>query len=69
MNKIEIQALALKVTKVVTFILGVAFTAYNLLSFKVDRFGYFFNDDNQLWMAFGISNLAVYYMLKNWNKL
>jgi hypothetical protein len=69
MNKIEIQALALKITKIVTFIIGIAFTSYNLFSFKVDKFGYFFNDDNQLWLAFGISSLAVYYMLRNWNKL
>ena len=69
MNKIEIQALALKIIQATTFIVGIAFTVYNLFSFKVDKFGYFFNDDNQIWLAFGISNLAIYYLTKNWNKL
>jgi hypothetical protein len=69
MDSNEIQKLALKVIKIASFLTGVAFTAYNLSSFKVDKFGYFFNDDNQIWLAFGLTNLAVYYLVKNWKNL
>jgi hypothetical protein len=69
MNKNEIQALTLKLAQVITFLVGVAFTAYNLFSFKIAKNGYYFNDDNQIWLAFGLSFLALTYIIKNWNKL
>ena len=69
MKNSEIQALALKITQVISFLIGVIFTTYNLFSFKVAKNGYYFNDDNQTWLAFGISFLAIAYIIKNWNKL
>ena len=65
----QIQALMIKMAQVVTFLLGVAFTAYNLFSIKVDKFGYYFHDDNQLWLSFGICFLSIAYIIKNWKKL
>ena len=52
MNKNEIQTLALKIAQVVTFLAGIFLTTYNLFSFKVAKNGYYFNDDNQMWLAF-----------------
>lgn len=69
MDRNEIQILALKIIQVVSFLIGIAFTTYNLVSFKVDKFGYFFNDDNQIWLAFGLTNLALYYLAKNWKNI
>lgn len=69
MNRDEIQAFAFKIIQVTTLLVGIAFTTYNLTSFKVDKFGYFFNDDNQIWLAFGLTCLALYYVIKNWKKL
>ncbi len=69
MKQNEIQDLALKLTQVITFLLGVAFTTYNLFSFKIAKNGYYFNDDNQIWLAFGISSLAAAYLIKNRKKL
>lgn len=69
MNRNEIQTLVLKLFQATTFLAGIAFTTYNLSSFKVDKFGYFFNDDNQIWLAFGLTNLALYYLIKNWKNL
>jgi len=69
MSKIEIQSLIIKFIQVITILLGVAFTAYNLFSFKIAKNGYYFNDDNQLWLAFGLSSLTIAYLIKNWNKL
>lgn len=69
MKKDEIQTLVLKLTQVVTFLVGVMFTTYNLFSFKVAKNGYYFNDDNQTWLAFGLSFLAVTYVIKNWKTL
>ena len=69
MNKNEIQALVLKTTQVVFFLIGVFLTTYNLFSFKVAKNGYYFNDDNQTWLAVGICSLAIAYVIKNRNKL
>ena len=65
----EVQTLMLKLSQIVTFLVGIAFTSYNLVSFKVDKSGYYFHDDNQLWLAFGICFLTVAYAIKNWKKL
>lgn len=69
MNKNEIQALALKITQTLAFIAGIFLTTYNLFSFKIAKNGYYFNDDNQFWLAFGISFLAIAYVIKNWTKM
>lgn len=59
----------LKVSQIIAFLIGIAFTAYNLFSFKVDKFGYYFVDDNQIWLAFGITFLAIGYFIRNWKSL
>ena len=69
MSEIQMQELIFKLSKIVTFLIGVAFTAYNLFAFKVDKSGYYFHDDNQLWLSFGVSFLAIAYVIKNWKKL
>lgn len=69
MKKNEIQTLALKLTQIITFLTGVLFTTYNLFSFKIAKNGYYFNDDNQTWLAFGVGFLAIAYVIKNWNKI
>lgn len=69
MNKNEIQTLALKITQIIAFLTGVLLTTYNLFSFKIAKNGYYFNDDNQTWLAIGVSLLALAYIIKNWNKI
>jgi len=69
MNKSEIQSLILKASQVISFLVGVFLTTYNLFSFKVAKNGYYFNDENQIWLAVGLSSLAIAYIIKNWNKL
>ena len=62
-------ALALKLTQVISFLAGVLLTTYNIFSFKVAKNGYYFNDDNQTWLAVGVASLAIAYVIKNWNKI
>lgn len=69
MNKNEIQTLALKLAQIVAFLTGVLLTTYNLFSFKIAKNGYYFNDDNQTWLAIGVSLLALAYIIKSWNKI
>lgn len=69
MNKSEIQSLTLKASQVISFLVGVFLTTYNLFSFKVAKNGYYFNDDNQTWLAIGLCSLSIAYIIKNWNKL
>ena len=69
MSNAQIQALVLKVVQVATLLTGVAFTAYNLFSFKVVKNGYYFQDQNQTWLAFGVTAIAISYVIKNWKNL
>lgn len=69
MNNTQIQALVLKLVQVIMLLTGVAFTAYNLFSFKVVKNGYYYIDDNQTWLAVGVTAIAISYVIKNWNKL
>lgn len=69
MKKNEVQILALKISQLLFFLVGIAFSVYNLFSFKVDKFGYYFSDGNQTWLAFGITLLAAGYFVRNWKKL
>jgi Mn2+/Fe2+ NRAMP family transporter len=69
MSNAQIQALALKLVQVIMLLTGVAFTAYNLFSFKVVKNGYYYIDDNQTWLAVGVTAITISYVIKNWNKL
>jgi len=63
------KTLILKISQAASLVLGVAFTSFNLISFTVVKNGYYFKDDNQYWLAFGVSLLAVNYLIKNWKKM
>jgi len=69
MSNAQIQALALKLAQVIMLLTGVAFTAYNVFSFKVVKNGYYYIDDNQTWLAFGVTAIAISYVIKNWKNL
>ncbi|MDH5426158.1 MAG: hypothetical protein OEY29_14310 [Gammaproteobacteria bacterium] len=59
----------LKSSQILAFLIGTPFTVYNLFSFKNDKFGYYFHDDNQIWLAVGITFLTIGYFIRNWKKL
>jgi len=63
------KALILKISQATTLVIGLAFTSFNLFSFTVVKSGYYFKDANQYWLAFGVSLLAINYLIKNWKKL
>lgn len=63
------KSLILKISQAVTLVAGVAFTSFNLFSFTVVKSGYYFKDPNQYWLAFGVSLLAINYLIKNWKSL
>lgn len=69
MSNAQIQALVLKLVQVISLLIGVAFTAYNVFSFKVVKNGYYYQDDNQTWLAVGVTAIAVSYVIKNWKNL
>ena len=69
MSNAQIQALALKLVQVIALLTGTAFTAYNIFSFKVVKNGYYFQDDNQTWLAVGVTLIAASYIIKNWKTL
>jgi len=63
------KSLILKISQAATLVTGLAFTSFNLISFTVVKNGYYFKDDNQYWLAFGVSLLAINYLIKNWKNL
>jgi len=63
------KSLILKIAQAASLVIGVALTGFNLISFTVVKNGYYFKDDNQYWLALGLSLLAVNYVIKNWNKM
>ncbi len=69
MSDAKMQALLLKISYVATLLLGVAFTTYNLFSFKISKGAYYFVDSNQVWLAIGVTILTVSYVIKNWKKI
>lgn len=69
MGDAKMQALLLKVSYVATLLLGVAFTTYNLFSFKISKGAYYFLDTNQSWLAVGVTTLAISYVIKNWKNI
>ena len=69
MSNAQIQALVLKLVQVIMLLIGVAFTAYNLFSFKVVKNGYYYIDDNQTWLAVGVTAITISYVIRNWKNL
>ena len=69
MSDAKMQALLLTISHVVTLLLGVAFTTYNLFSFKISKGAYYFQDTNQTWLAMGVTILTISYVIKNWKKI
>ena len=69
MSNAQIKALALKLVHIGMLLTGIALTVYNLFSFKVVKNGYYYIDDNQTWLAVGVTAIAISYVIRNWNKL
>lgn len=67
MTKEQIQII-LKALYSVLFVLGTSLITYNLFAVKVDKFGYYFKDTNQVWLAVGVGVFVAGLMVKNWNK-
>ena len=62
-------ALILKIVQVSLLLSGIAFTTFNLVSFGVIKSGIYFKDANQYWLAFGVTAIAISYVIKNWKNL
>lgn len=65
----QTQDLILKIVQIVSLLTGVALTAYNFFSFKVVKSGYYFQDDNQIWLAAGVTLITVSYIIRNWKNM
>lgn len=53
----------------VLYVLGIALTAYHLTAFTNDKFGLYFKDDNQLWLAIGLGLITLGWAIRNWKKI
>ena len=51
------------------FIIGGSLTSYYLVAFKVDKYGLYYRDDDQLWLSIGIGILILGWFVRNWKKI
>ena len=59
----------IKLLQAALLLIGVLLTAYNLISFKVVKNGYYFHDDNQVWFAIGVTAIVASFVIKSWDKM
>jgi hypothetical protein len=69
MVQIDAKQVVPKLLQAVAYIVGAALITYNVFAVKVDKFGYYFKDQNQLWLAIGVAVFAVGLVIRNWKKL
>lgn len=53
----------------ILFVSGTMLFLYNVTAFRVDKFGLYYKDGNQLWLAIGATLLVVGWLIRNWKKL
>ena len=53
----------------VLYISGSMLTAYHITAFKTDKWGLYFHDDNQFWIAIGVGLLIAGWAIRNWKNI
>ncbi len=51
------------------YLLGTMLCTFNLLAFKSDKYGVYFQDENQWWFATGAMLLLAAWLVRNWKTL
>jgi len=46
--------------------LGSTIAAYHLFAFKGDKYGIYYRDPDQYWLAFGVGMVVLGWFIKNW---
>jgi len=69
MANAQVLAFGIKLLQATSLLTGVMLTAYNLISFKVVKNGYYFHDENQIWFAIGVTAITTSFVIKNWKNL
>ena len=52
----------------ILYVFGTVLTAYHITAFKGDKYGLYFRDDDQLWLAIGVGLIAAGWAIRNWKK-
>lgn len=61
--------LARQVAVSALYTVGSALAAYNITAFKSDKYGLYYHDDNQLWLAIGVGLAIAGWVVRNWKKI
>lgn len=51
------------------FVFGLAITSYYLFAFRVDKFGMYYKDADQLGLSIGVAIVALGWFIRNWKKI
>lgn len=68
-QKTDLIPLARQVAVSLLYFAGTMLAAYHIIAFKSDKFGVYYQDDNQLWFAVGAGLLVIGWAVRNWKKI
>ena len=51
------------------YLAGSMLAAFHITAFKTDKYGLYYHDDNQLWLAVGVGLVIVGWTIRNWKKI
>jgi len=69
MQKLNWILLAKQSSVSLLYLIGSMLAAYHVTAFKTDKFGLYYHDDNQLWLAVGVGLVIVGWIVRNWKKI
>ena len=58
-----------KLISTILFIVGGSVSSYYLTAFRVDKYGLYYKDGDQLGLSIGVGILIFAWFVKNWKKL
>ena len=49
------------------YTIGAPIAVYHLFAFKGDKFGIYYRDNDQYWLAVGVTMLVIGWIIRNWD--
>ena len=59
----------MKIGNAAAILAGTTLIAFNIIAFTADKYGLYFRDDNQYWLAAGVGLLTVSWLIRNWRQI
>lgn len=66
---IKDQQQILRMLVTALFVSGIAITSYYLFAFRVDKYGMYYKDADQLGLSIGVGIVVLGWFIRNWKKI